>query len=292
MSDDSLAATPDALGKLHEDVLHLYSESARLNKLLDKCPYDLEKFVKLREDLEDRDTCYRESECDWHAVSSALGQVEKLSELAAIVAQRESLFIWFARVYQSQPLPMDEYVSGPGEGKYASYHETAFGIASCWLRKLTEYDVIEHTLNSDLEPETVRRVFTETEDSSDLTEWRFEEADHVKQGLRIEAARAANLCENAEPELVPPEPRVVVSTAPPQVTIDKKPYAITDDEAAALKCVMDANGDWIGGPKIKEATHIAKPDRVLRNLRTKLKSIDFIESQQGLGFRIREEWLA
>jgi hypothetical protein len=75
------------------------------------------------------------------------------------------------------------------------------------------------------------------------------------------------------------EPEIVVSISPPQVTIGKFAYALTDLAATFMDALVKA-GDWVSGQSITD-----QPSRVKSQMPKEVQKV--IEAAPGKGFRIR-----
>lgn len=85
--------------------------------------------------------------------------------------------------------------------------------------------------------------------------------------------------------IVPPEKyRLTVSLDPPQAVLDGEPFALDEDQAAFVKEVLDAGGDWISGSQITKARELPRPDRVRDSLPRQI--LELIESAKYKGYRL------
>lgn len=91
------------------------------------------------------------------------------------------------------------------------------------------------------------------------------------------------------PEAAAPLPRLTATLDPPQAVVDSRPYALSDDGAALVNVLIEAN-DWISGPEITKKTGQPRPDRTIKNLPKAIQRL--IESKPGKGNRIAREFLA
>ncbi|NQT13862.1 MAG: hypothetical protein HQ582_14000 [Planctomycetes bacterium] len=159
-----------------------------------------------------------------------------------------------------------------GNATFATAHEAAYGLA-----------------------EAVRTVWVTAGGDGPV-----EECERLQSGLEA-VAMPANLYglieveyhavlngteEGANSEHGQPDAPLSVSLDPPQVTIDGHPYGLSDTQAAFVQQLLDA-GDWVSGKDIDLGT---RAGRIRKSLPGPVA--DIVESRDGVGFRVRPEYLA